>query len=310
MSIVPKNHSTDHSTGHPGDRSTDHSTGHPTDHSTGRLGDRSTDRSANRPADLPAPSGERRKEARQRAIVAAVRERGFASMEELAARLGVTTQTIRRDVADLEAGGHVHRYHGGAGLPTSVDAAYYQRRKVANVEGKRRIAARIAGLVPDGASLFLDAGTTMEAVAEALGGRRGLRAVTYNLRVANLLAERGEISIAVPGGVIRNADSSVFGEGAAAFLKRFRFDIALIGVSGIDEEGMMLDDDYDEVELVRAAIGQARRVILATDASKFDGGGLVCLGPVGEVAALVTDASPPPKLAALLAAASVELYVV
>ncbi len=258
----------------------------------------------------PAPAAARRKEARQRAIVTVVRERGFASFEELATRLSVTTQTIRRDVVDLEAAGLVRRYHGGAGLPTTVDAAYYNRRKVANVAGKRRIAARVAELVPDGASLFLDAGTTMEAVAEALHGRRGLKAVTYNLRVANLLAEAGEVSIAVPGGVVRNADSSVFGEGAATFLRRFRFDIALIGVSGIDEEGMMLDDDYDEVELVRAAIDQSRRVILATDASKFGQGGLVCLGPATDVSVLVTDAEPPPALARLLAAASVELHVV
>lgn len=258
--------------------------------------------------DPPVP-GERRKEARQRAILTLVRERGFASIEELSARLEVTTQTIRRDVVELEAVGAVHRYHGGAGLPTGVDAAYYQRRKVANVEAKRRIAARVAALVPDGASLFLDAGTTMEAVAEALGGRRGLRAVTYNLRVANLLAERGGVSISVPGGVVRNADSSVFGESAAAFVRRFRFDIALVGVSGIDEEGMMLDDDYDEVELVRAAIGQSKRVIVATDASKFGQRALVTLGSVGEAAALVTDAPPPAPLAAVLAAAGVEVHL-
>lgn len=250
-----------------------------------------------------------KKTARQRRIIEIVGRRGFATVEELAGALDVTTQTIRRDLVDLSELGQVRRYHGGAGLSGEIDTANYRRRKVERADAKRRMGERIAQLVPDGASLFLDGGTTVEAVAEALTARRGLKVVTYNLRVANYLSEHTDFVISLPGGVVRNADGSIFGEGAAAFMRRFRVDTAIIGISGIDDSGMMTDDDFEEVSLVRVAMAQARSVILATDSTKFGKQALVCLGPVSEIHTLVTDAAPGPELQAILAAANVAVHI-
>ncbi len=246
---------------------------------------------------------------RQRRIIEVVGLRGFASVEELAACLDVTTQTIRRDLTELASGGLLRRYHGGAGLSGEVDQANYRRRKEEQAEAKRRMGRCVAGMISDGATVFLDTGTTLEAVAEALTARRALKVVTYSLRVANYLSERTDFSLSMPGGHVRNADGAMFGDGAAAFLRRFHLDVAVIGASGIDDQGMMTDDDFEEVALVRAAVAQARTVILAADATKFGRSAAVNLGPVADVAALVTDAEPGPALRAILDAAHVKLHV-
>lgn len=250
-----------------------------------------------------------RKALRHRRIIEIVARRGFASVEELAASLDVTTQTIRRDLGELSGAGQLRRYHGGAGLSGEIDSANYRRRKEEQAEAKRRMGRCISDMIPDGASLFLDTGTTLEAVAEALAERRHLRVVTYSLRIANYLSERTDFALSMPGGQVRNADGAVFGDGAAAFLRRFHLDFAVIGASGIDDRGMMSDDDFEEVALVRAAIAQARTVILAADATKFGRNAAVNLGPVADVATLVTDAAPGPALQAILDAGHVRVLV-
>jgi len=126
---------------------------------------------------------------RQQAIMNLIRERGFASVEELAAQFDVTAQTIRRDINDLAGAGLLRRYHGGAGLPSSVENVAYQTRQVLNFEAKQRIGAAIAQRIPDEASLYITLGTTAEAVAAALRDHRGLRVITNNLNVAMVLAD-------------------------------------------------------------------------------------------------------------------------
>ncbi len=250
-----------------------------------------------------------KKALRHRRIVEIVGLKGFSSVEELATGLDVTTQTIRRDLRDLAGAGLLRRYHGGVGLSGEVDQANYRRRKQEQAEAKLRMGRCVAAMIMDGATVFLDTGTTLEAVAEALTARRGLRIVTYSLRVANYLSERTDFAIALPGGQVRNADGAVFGDGAPAFLRRFHLDVAVIGASGIDDRGMMTDDDFEEVALVRAAVAQARTVILAADATKFGRTAAVNLGPVTDVEALVTDAEPGPALRAVLDAAHVRVHV-
>jgi DeoR family glycerol-3-phosphate regulon repressor len=98
-------------------------------------------------------------------ILALARRRGFVSIDELAQRFAVTTQTIRRDINHLCEEGVLRRYHGGAGLPSSVENLAYSTRQILCLEEKRRIARLVAGHIPDHASLFINIGTTTEEVA-------------------------------------------------------------------------------------------------------------------------------------------------
>jgi DeoR family glycerol-3-phosphate regulon repressor len=241
------------------------------------------------------------KKARRRAyLVRYLEQNHYISVEEIATRFSVTTQTARRDIMALELQGKVRRLHGGAIGSTPFDPLVYRQRRVANAERKEAIGRSVASLLPDNASVFIDTGTTCEAVARALIGRQGLRVVTYSLRVATTLSECTDFTIAVPGGFVRQVDGGVFSQNAAEFIQAFKFDFVIVSVSGIDDDGDIGDDDYAEVAAVRAAMLQAGRVILAIDSSKFGRRALVRLGSLDEVDVLVSDASPTGKLLKVL----------
>jgi len=251
------------------------------------------------------------KTTRQSRIMLLLEANRFVSLDEIATSFAVTTQTARRDLMDLEDAGHVRRLHGGAMLATPpIDAPTYRRRRVENAEGKHRIGTRIAQLLADGSSAFLDTGTTCESVARALTVRQDLRVVTYGLRAATVLSEVEGFSVAVPGGFVRHGDAGVFRHDVVEFISAFKFDTAIISVSGIDEQGDMGDDDHGEVQAVRAAMRQSHRVILAVDGSKFGKRALVRLGSVAQdVDIMITDAEPPAALVALLTG-HIEMQVV
>lgn len=250
-----------------------------------------------------------KKTRRQSALLRQLEQARYISLEDIARHFDVTTQTARRDVQDLEHLGKVRRLHGGVTLAQPVDPVVLRARRVENAEAKERIGAAIATRIPDGSALFIDTGTTCEAVARALLGHRGLRIVTYSLRVATLLAEGSDFTVAVPGGFVRPVDAGVFRAETPEFIGRFKFDQAVISVSGIDNAGDMGDDDHAEVAAVLAAMRQAERVLLAVDASKYGRRALVKLANLADVDEIVTDAAPPAPLDRLVAEADTLLTV-
>ncbi|MBQ2263712.1 MAG: DeoR/GlpR transcriptional regulator [Loktanella sp.] len=252
-----------------------------------------------------------KKSRRQSKLVAHLQAHRFISLDDIASRFSVTTQTARRDLMELENAGIVRRLHGGAMLANgAIDPPTLRNRRVENAAAKDRIAAKIADLVVDGSSIFLDTGTTCEAVARALTMRRNLRTVTYGLRAATTLCEVEGFSVAVPGGFVRNVDAGVFRHDTVDFIGRFKFDIAIISVSSIDADGDMCDDDHGEVQAVHAAMRQAEKTILAVDQTKFLRRALVRLGSIRDVDLLVTDSPPATELSRLLTEAGVTVVLV
>lgn len=242
-------------------------------------------------------------------IIALVRQRGFVTNEDLAQRFRVTVQTIRRDLAQLSDAGHVARFHGGAGLPSSVENIDYSARKVLNLNDKRRIARLVAQHIPEHSSLFINIGTTTEAVARELLNHKDLRFITNNLNVALLLATHPNFSIVIAGGTVRNRDGGVVGQSANDMIAQFRVDYAVIGISGIDEDGTLLDYDYDEVRAAQAIVRNARQVFLVADHTKFSRRPMVRAGSITEVSALFTDQPVPNSIRALLEAHEVKIHV-
>ncbi len=247
---------------------------------------------------------------RQAELVEAVRAHGTLSVEALAARFGVTLQTVRRDVARLADAGLVARFHGGVRVPRSTTAniAYQQRRRM-HEQGKRDIARAVAAAVPDGSSLLLNIGTTTEAVARALLERRALRVITNNLHVAAILGDQPDFEVIVAGGLVRARDRGIVGEAAVDFIRQFRVDIGLIGISGIEADGTLRDFDLREVKVARTIVAQSRRVWLVADHSKFHRPAMVEMGRLAQLDALFTDRPPPAPFPALLAGAGVRCVV-
>lgn len=246
---------------------------------------------------------------RQEELVALVRREGFAAVEALAAHFQVTAQTIRRDLNALCDAGVLRRYHGGVSLPSSVENLAYAARKGLQQEEKQRIAALLASHIPDDASLFINIGTTTEGVARALMGHKGLRVITNNLNVAAMLSDNPTFQVIVAGGVVRGRDHGVTGEATIELIRQFKVDFGVIGISGIDPDGTLLDFDYQEVRVAQAIIEHSRQVYLAADHSKLGRNALVRLGPITRVDAWFTDQAPPAELAAQLAEAGTQVHV-
>ena len=144
-------------------------------------------------------------------------------------------------------------------------------------------------MIPSGCSLFLNIGTTTEAIARELLHHRGLRVITNNLNVAAILSTNADCEVIVAGGVVRARDQGIVGEATVDFIRQFRVDIGLIGISGIEADGSLRDFDYREVKVARAIIEQSREVWLAADHSKFNRPAMVELGRLGQIDTLFTD---------------------
>ncbi|EHR73354.1 transcriptional regulator of sugar metabolism [Burkholderiales bacterium JOSHI_001] len=244
---------------------------------------------------------------RQADLLQAVREQGAMSVEALAERFGVTLQTVRRDVKLLTDAGLLARFHGGArpAASTTENIGYRQRQGL-NQAAKQRIARAVARDVPAGCSLILNIGTTTEAIAHELLQHRGLRVITNNLNVAAILSDNPDCEVIVAGGVVRARDRGIVGEATVDFIRQFRVDIALIGISSIEDDGSLRDFDFREVKVAQAIIEHARQVWLAADHSKWNRAAMVELGRLEQVDRLYTDTTPPAEFATLLAEADVQ----
>ncbi len=222
-------------------------------------------------------------------IVQMAKDNGRVLVDELVAHFGVTPQTIRKNLNDLCNERLLTRIHGGALFPSgNQNMEYEARRKIAAAE-KDAIGRAAARLIPDKASLFINIGTTTEAVSKALLDHTGLMVITNNINVANRMRSYPSIEVVIAGGVVRGSDGGVVGEAAADFIKQFKVDYAVIGASAIDHDGELLDFDFREVKVAQAIIANARHVILVSDATKFERTAPVRIAQLSQVHTFITD---------------------
>ena len=231
-------------------------------------------------------------------ILDIARSEGRVTVDDLAVRFGVTAQTIRRDLAELDDAGELERVHGGAILRSGVVNIGYQDRAALNAEGKRALARACAEAIPHNAALFIAIGTTTEAVARELRRHDGLMVVTNNLNVANILAENPAAQVIVTGGALRRSDGGLTGPLTQNAMGQFKVDIAVIGCSALDAEGDMLDYDVQEVDASRRLIAQARRTWLVVDHSKLSRTAPARIDSLQVIDTVFTDCPLPPSLAA------------
>ena len=220
------------------------------------------------------------------------KEHGRVLVDELAARFAVTPQTIRKDLNDLCDARALNRIHGGAVFPSGNENVKYEARRSMAANEKQAIGRAAADLIPDNSSLFINIGTTTEAVGDALIDHKELMVITNNINVANNLRVFPSIEVVIAGGVVRGSDGGIVGEAAVDFIRQFKVDFAVIGVSAIDEDGALLDFDFREVKVAQAIIANARHVILVSDASKFERTAPVRIGHISQVQTFITDHCP------------------
>lgn len=235
---------------------------------------------------------------RQPEILDIARREGRVTVEGLAEHFGVTLQTIRRDLTDLAEAGRLDRVHGGAVLPSGTSNIGYEDRRSLNTEAKAAIARRCAADIPDDCALFLNIGTSTEAVAAELLNHRDLLVVTNNINVANTLAANPACTVIVAGGSLRRSDGGLVGPLTMETIRQFKFDIAVIGCSALDQDGDLLDYDIQEVGVSQTIIAQSRRTFLVADQSKFQRSAPARIAALADIDTFYTDAPLPAPLAA------------
>ncbi|WAJ71962.1 DeoR family transcriptional regulator [Catenovulum adriaticum] len=247
---------------------------------------------------------------RQDVILQMLEKKEFISIDELVEYFDVAPQTIRRDLNQLAKKDKITRHHGGAGKETNTVNVNYQDRKIMNLEAKQRIAEAIAATIPDGASIFINIGTTTELVAKELLNHKDLMIVTNNIHVASIMSFKEDFTVIIASGEVRARDGGIVGETTIDFINQFHTDFAVIGISGINDEGYLLDFDFREVKVAQAIIKNTESVLLAADSSKFGRNAVVKLGSINQVNHLYTDIDPPEKVKQIIVKSDVNLHIV
>ena len=233
---------------------------------------------------------------RRQLILQAVRSGDGAQVADLAASLGVSPMTVRRDLAALTAQGLLTRVHGGA--VAAEEEPSFGVTEVERREAKQAIGQAAAVLVEDGQTIMIDIGTTTLALAQQLRGRE-LTVITSSLAVLQELLGEPGIELVVLGGVVRRNYRSLVGVLAEDALRQVSADVAFLGTSGIRQPDLaVMDTTMAEVPIKRGMIAASRRRVLLADAAKFAMGGTIRVCGLAELEAVVTDAGPIPEIAA------------
>lgn len=253
------------------------------------------------------PDGAPRKAERHRAILAALATDPTVRISALAAGFGVSAETVRRDIEELSARGAVRRTYGGASVLQAGQQPDLAAREAMAVAERRRIGRAAAAFVAPGDVVMLDAGSTTTQFARALAAR-GIAAtvLTNSLDAVAALAAQPALRVLLCPGEVSAAERGVYGSETEAFLGRFHADLAVIGASGLTEEGPC-EAISRAAWVKRAMLARAPRRVLLADSGKFGRGLLERVCPPGQLTDLVTEAPPPAALAAALAGAGVRV---
>ena len=223
-------------------------------------------------------------------IVALLAERQRLSTEAISAELGVSKETIRRDLIELELSGKLSRVHGGAIPQTPLAEPSFPERVGLHRPEKVAIARAAATLFEPGMACFIDAGSTTQALAQALLAGRGLQIVTNSVNIASALAGNSALDVVLLGGRISAELPATYGEQTLAEIGRYRLDMAIVSPVGLDARAGAMDYLGHEAAVARAMLEHARRRVVLADRSKLGRTSRVQICPTGAVDLLVTDA--------------------
>ena len=246
---------------------------------------------------------------RQQEILKLVHELGYASLEMLAERFKVSQQTVRRDIIFLNDQNLAQRHHGGVGLMPGKDRLAYPNRKGRNADAKELIGQMIASQIPNGASIFIDIGTTMASVAESLVNHSNLKIITNHIDIVYTLCEKTDFEIILTGGLVRNRDRAISDEHTAEFLRKFRVGYGIFGIGSLTDDGQLLDYHYRDAQASRAAMEISTTKFAGIDHSKFNANALMPFAHVSELDAIFTDRHPSESVSQLIHDSDVDLHV-
>ncbi len=248
-----------------------------------------------------------KQDTRHQAILYAVMRHGYVSIDALAEELGVSSQTIRRDITELDRTGMLERRPGGASYRTTILNSAYDVRQVEDFKEKERIGRAIAAYLPDNSSIFLTLGTTVEIIAYALLERSGLMIITNNVVAALTLNKKTDFEVVLTSGYMRKSSNGLVGESAIAFVNGFQCDYVVTSTGGISEtDGYLLDYHTADVSVAQTMMRNANKVLMAASRSKFGRKAVVKVAPLKTVDVLFMSSPIPERLETMAKSAGVE----
>ena len=246
---------------------------------------------------------------RHNAILAQLRANGRVYSAELGRQLGVSEDTIRRDLASLAGDGLLIRTHGGAVPRSTTKLEFHARSQECKAE-KALLAQRAAEFVHPGQVVLFDAGSTLLAVAQALPRDLKFTAVTHSVVAAAALADLPEADVILLGGRIAKRRLETNGPDTVDACRRIHADLCFMGVAALDSEGGITDPDYDGALMKRTLLESAAKTVVVATAAKLGSACPFAVAPVSAIDVLVTEASAPAAVLEGLRAAGVELVLV
>ncbi|MFY7869708.1 MAG: DeoR/GlpR family DNA-binding transcription regulator [Exiguobacterium sp.] len=205
---------------------------------------------------------------RHQLILQRLSEQKVVKLKELVDLTDSSESTIRRDLTDLEAEGYLARVHGGATLIATPDEEpTFEEKRDRFVDEKVAIARKAATFIEDGMSIYLDAGTTTQAMVPFLQGKK-IVVVTNSLPIANELFDL-DIKTFVIGGELKRSTQALVGYNARESMMNYRVDLAFLGMNGIDLEAGYTTPDPEEALVKKTAIELAQTSFVLADASKI-----------------------------------------
>jgi len=247
-------------------------------------------------------------EQRHQYILSQVTKNGALSVAELVRELNVSRETIRRDLNALAERGLIVTTHGGA-LSSERREPDLDVREAANAAAKRAIGERAAQLVPDGASLIIDSGSTTHAVARALTARHRLSVYTNDWRIALVLGRRNENRVTLLGGELSDVEDAAFGLDTIHQLAQYHVDFAIVGAGAITPDAHLADYSRMAAEVRAKMIEAGNIVVVVADHSKFGRVTPVRINGLERARCIVTEAQPERGIAKAIAARGPEILI-
>jgi DeoR family fructose operon transcriptional repressor len=246
---------------------------------------------------------------RQRAIYLLALSQGSVDVADLANRYSVTTETIRRDLSDMQTRNLLRRVHGGA---VPVERISHEpmlaAREVFNAEEKLRIATKAVEEVPEHGSVIIDSGSTTQSLAHVFPVDRDIHVVTNSLTAALTLSRRGLRQLTVLGGAVRTNTLAMVDETTRAELQDIAVDVLFVSCDGLSFQHGLTTPYREEHTIKRAMIDSARRVVAMVDQSKFGNVQMFGFAAFDEIDVLVTDTRADPEVADALSGHAISVY--
>lgn len=233
---------------------------------------------------------------RHKRILALLESSRLVSANDLPKLLGVSRETVRRDLLELEEAGLIDRVHGGAVLRSGKTEAPFEKRRDAQAVAKQNIARKAVSLVEPGMSLLVDAGTTTAAFGHALSKLSNFTLITNSVEITQVLkAAEADIEVFLLGGQIVSDVPATFGELTLSEIRRFKVDLAIVSPVALSASEGAFSYALKEAEVAKAMLDQAARRVFLCDRTKLGETSRVQICEAGEVDLLVTDSKALPE---------------